>query len=1094
MTNFSSRYKNLNAAQKQAVDTIDGPLLVIAGPGTGKTELLSMRTANILQKTDTLPENILCLTFTDSGATAMRERLSQIIGPAAYKVAIHTFHSFGTEVINQNNQYFYQGANFKPADELAQYEILTSIFDELDYTNPLASKLGDEYTHRRDAARVISELKQAGLTSDELLAIIQANETVLDAVEPDLMRIFGEKISTTMLTHLVPLAQKVAALVQPNLPPGITPLANVLALSMAHAFDAAVETGKTNALTAWRNQWMEKNESGEFVFKDRKRYIKLRAMSHVYYSYLTRMEQAGLYDYDDMILNVIHAMELHKDLSYNLQEKYHYILVDEFQDTNLAQLRILFDLTSSVTGDAPNIMAVGDDDQAIYSFQGADVNNIHRFAAQYPGFHSIVLTDNYRSASTILESARTVITQGGDRLEQTMGLNKKLTAHASPDNPLVSLHELSHTSNERSWIAKKIKERIAAGTAPDSIAILARRHQELIALAPYLVDAGIPIRYERRENILDSPVVQTLELIARVVVAIAESNHSEANSQLPELLAHPMYGFTPESIWRLSITSARNHLSWLETMIASTEFKPFSEWLITQAASIAREPLELVIDRLIGLPSDTVGDEVVGFRSPFYHYYFGEESKNTHAQHYIEALESLRTMRDHLREYKPDQLLLLTDLLDFIDAHRQLGTRITSVQRINTADAAVQLMTAHKSKGLEFDHIYVIGAIDSAWGERVRSRSRLIGYPANLPLAPSGGSYDERLRLFYVAMTRAKQSLTVTYSAADDLERTQLLASFLTDTGLHPIKEVHTKTTRELVQDQEIAWHDRLTAHPTASMHDLVRPILDTYKLSITHLNNFIDISRGGPTHFLLSNLLRFPQAKSANAAYGTVIHRTLQKAHNHLSATGERRPVEDVLGDFVAELHDQHLSRDDELLYAKRGADSLNVFLRNCYDGFLPGQKTELNFANQGVVINEARLTGALDVVTLEGQEIVVTDYKTGKPSRDWQGKTDWEKIKLHKYRQQLMFYQLLTEHSRDYSKYDFQRGVLQFVEPDAAGRVHALDASFTREELADFAKLIGAVWQSIMKLDFPDISDYDPTYKGILQFEADLIDKYGY
>lgn len=157
---FTSRYKKLNAAQKQAVDTIDGPVMVIAGPGTGKTELLSMRAANILAQTDTLPENILCLTFTDSGASAMRQRLSEIIGPNAYKIAIHTFHSFGTETINQNGSFFYHGANFRATSELSSYELLRSIFDELEYDNPLASKMNDEYTHLRDVLTTISELKK----------------------------------------------------------------------------------------------------------------------------------------------------------------------------------------------------------------------------------------------------------------------------------------------------------------------------------------------------------------------------------------------------------------------------------------------------------------------------------------------------------------------------------------------------------------------------------------------------------------------------------------------------------------------------------------------------------------------------------------------------------------------------------------------------------------------------------------------------------------------------------------------------------------------------------------------------------------------
>lgn len=138
MSKFQERYDYLNPKQREAVDAIDGPVMVIAGPGSGKTELLSVRVANILQKTDTLPSNILCLTFTDSGATAMRERLAGLLGADAYKVAIHTFHSFGSDVINQFGEYFYSGARFRPADELSSYEILTEILEKLPHSNPLA--------------------------------------------------------------------------------------------------------------------------------------------------------------------------------------------------------------------------------------------------------------------------------------------------------------------------------------------------------------------------------------------------------------------------------------------------------------------------------------------------------------------------------------------------------------------------------------------------------------------------------------------------------------------------------------------------------------------------------------------------------------------------------------------------------------------------------------------------------------------------------------------------------------------------------------------------------------------------------------------
>ncbi len=192
---FSDRYHSLNSAQKQAVDTIEGPVMVVAGPGTGKTELLSVRVANILSKTDTLPENILCLTFTESGQAAMRERLVGIIGKDAYKVAIHTFHSFGSEVMSHNREYFYRNALFEPADDIKQYEILRGIFEELEFSNPLSSMMNGEYTHLSDAKRVISELKRSSaLTSDELLAVIQQSEASLDAIERILMPILSERV------------------------------------------------------------------------------------------------------------------------------------------------------------------------------------------------------------------------------------------------------------------------------------------------------------------------------------------------------------------------------------------------------------------------------------------------------------------------------------------------------------------------------------------------------------------------------------------------------------------------------------------------------------------------------------------------------------------------------------------------------------------------------------------------------------------------------------------------------------------------------------------------------------------------------------
>ena len=1111
MEKFKTRYNKLNSAQKKAVDTIDGPLLVVAGPGTGKTELLSMRAANILRATDTLPENILCLTFTDSGANAMRARLASIIGTDAYKVAIQTFHSFGTEIINHHSEYFYRGADFSPADEVATYSILTDIFEELDYNNPLASKMNGNFTHLRDTAQVISELKQAGLSSSELLQIIDSNEKLLDAVEPELAAIFANRISKTTIALLPPIANKIAELPAPQLPPAIAPLADALALSLARAFDEAVASGKTTPITAWRNTWLEKDARGEFVFKDRKRHAKLRAVAPIYDQYLAEMRQAELFDYDDMILNVVQAIEQYPDLRFNLQERYQYIMVDEFQDTNLAQLRILFNLTDTPHGDAPNIMAVGDDDQAIYSFQGADVGNIHRFRKRYPDHASVVLTDNYRSSQTILDRAREIITQASGRLETSMDIDKHLLAHANNTSSQVTLSSLPSRQEEFAWIAESIQENITKGIKPSEIAVIARRHSDLIALLPYLNHGGIAVNYERRDNVLDDERVQLLELMARICVDIAAGEHDEANSLLPELVAQPMFDFDSEAIWRLSLQAYRNRTNWLEAMLASPTFQPLAKWLLDRAKASLTEPLETFLDTLIGVPQNyTANDDTDddnddsdaackptkshrnAFISPFYQYYFNSDILDSSPDTYLTALEALQTLRGKLREGAPDSTLLASDFLTLIDTYRQLNIPVVSIQRASeTAQNAINLMSAHKSKGLEFDTVYVINSIDSMWGERVRSRSRLIGYPENLAISPNADSYDERIRLYFVAMTRAKRQLYLSYARSDDTAKDTLKASFLAGTNLQEIDR-QPSSTAALAEQSEIVWHDRLTAPINRTMKELLAPTLENYKLSVTHLNNFIDVTRGGPQNFLLNNLLRFPQAKSANAIYGTLIHAVLQHAHSHLAASGTRKPIEDITGEFIRLLHQQNLSDADLALYSKRGIEALEAFLSAKYDTFKPSQKPELSFAGQGVVLGQARLTGSLDLVDIDNQTITVTDYKTGKPSTSWTGKSDYEKIKLHKYRQQLMFYELLCANSRDYAKYDFGGAVLQFVEPDSRGDIYQLDDRFSRDELADFQRLIAAVWRCITTLELPPIDNFEQNYKGILVFEQMLRNSY--
>lgn len=1081
---LTRRYEQLNAAQREAVDTIDGPVMVVAGPGTGKTELLSVRVANILKKTDTSPANILCLTFTESGAAAMRERLTAIIGKDAYKVAIHTFHSFGTETINQNREYFYNGALFEPADDLARYQILRSIFADLDYTNVLATTMNGEFTYQGDAGQVITELKRSGLTSAELRAILEQNEISLDAVErlvaPALIKISkttGESLSS-VIDDIRVIAEKQESLYE------VPPLASLIADSLAGAINDAATEHPTKPLTAWKKKWLVKDSNGALVFKSRTSLKKLRALATVYDQYLTRMEQAGLYDYDDMILQMVHAMEVHPELTYNLQEKYLYILVDEFQDTNLAQMRILHNLTDNPVNEGrPNLMVVGDDDQAIYSFQGADISNILRFQELYPTTAVIALTDNYRSRSAVLSESRAVITQGGDRLENRIeNLNKQLTAHQSGD-AVFNVTQLSTAIDERSWLVSAIDNHIASGTAPHDIAVLTRHHREITELLPYFATSGIPVSYERQDNALDEPPVKAIELLSQVVVGLAQGDHDNANGLMPQLLAHPAFELPSSVLWRLSSDAYDGRRRWMDIMATTPELLSIHQWLVDLATASLTEPLEVILDRMIGKPSDNSQDEA----GPLYRYFFSPERLAAQPELYLDHLNALQCIRKHLREYAKDETTTLSGLVAFIALHRRLDVRIPLSKRVGDEKTAVHLMTAHKSKGLEFPIVYIPNAVDTVWGEKARSRGRLITYPENLPLAPAGDSSDERLRLFYVAMTRAKYELHLSFSSQDDRGRATVPASFIATLPAVAVNIEESLATR--IDNAQTHWYTPYV-ESTRDLYELLAPTLSHYKLSATHLNAFTDLLNGGPHTFLLSNLLHFPSAKTAASGFGSAIHRTLQIAHLHLSQHKERRPLEDILHDYEIELAKERLSESDKALYLQKGSDCLTTFFAQRYDYFTPEQKSELDFKHQEVYVGDAHLTGMIDVASINVAEktISVGDYKTGK-SIAGTPKTEYEKVKLHKYRQQLLFYKLLVENSRDYSTYTVTDGRLIFVEPDKNGTVVDLPIEYSADEIERTKQLIGAIWSRITTLQLPDTSSYEPTLKGILAFEEDLI-----
>jgi DNA helicase II / ATP-dependent DNA helicase PcrA len=1110
MPSFQTAYKSLNVAQRQAVDTIDGPVMVVAGPGTGKTQLLSTRVANILSKTDALPGNILCLTFTESAASAMRERLVGIIGADGYKVAIHTFHSFGTEVINHYPEYFYNGANFRPADELSSYEVLEPILAKLPAGNPLGNTINGEFTALRDVQAAISQLKKAGLTPDELLKILDHNETFTVFAEPLLATVFDvPRLGKKDIPRAKQLANELGKFAgEPSPVPLFKPLSEICLHELNRALTETSAQNSTKPLTAWRNRWLERNHRRQYVFKDRARTGKLRTVADIYFKYLTAMQERALFDFDDMILRVLHALEYFPELRFNLQEQYQYLLVDEFQDTNLGQLRLLQNLADSESSNGrPNVMVVGDDDQAIYAFQGAELGNILQFRELYREPSVITLTDNYRSTDIILQSARQVIVQGQYRLETSIeNIDKTLTAHNTHTPTFSSLHQFANPTQEYSWIAQEVKQQIAQGTPPQHIAILARNHRQLLEILPFLRHAGISIDYERRNNVLEAEHIQALIVLARTVVALAEQRFDIADALLPELLSYDFWGLKTHDLWQLSIDAYKDHTLWLEAMLERTDtLRAIAEFLVLASQRSLHEQLDIMLDMLIGSEESQVSDDLDGdtglepfaspaesFVSPLRAYYFNAGRLRQNPEEYITMLSNLAVLRRKLRDYRPDQTLALRDFVAFIDLHQKTRTPVVDTAEHRDNSQSIVLMTAHKAKGLEFDTVFVLSCQNDIWGTGARSRQSSVSFPYNLPIEPSGQTDDDCLRLFFVAMTRARLQLHLCYYQIDNAGKQSLPAAFLAGRLEQAVMHESAAPAALLAKVLEPSWQTRhFTGTPSPDGRlELLRPRLETYQLSATHINNFIDVTTGGPQAFLLQNLLRFPQASTRSAVFGLLIHTVLQRAHVHLTLTGEHRPAEDILHDFELHLQTARLGEHDRHYLLEKGSTVLAAYLAKRHHTFTPEQKVE--YTLRGVNLGPARLTGTLDLLEVSEPEgsITVTDYKTGRPATTWQGLTDFEKIKLHKYRQQLMLYKLMVEHSGDFgASYAVTEAALEFVEPDEDGTVQRLPIAYERDELERFTRLVQAVWQHIMDLDFPDTTPYAPNYKGLRQFEEDLL-----
>ncbi len=1133
-TAFKNAVGMLNKNQRTAVEQTDGPLLVVAGPGTGKTQLLSARVAHILQSTDTLPNNILCLTFTESGATNMRERLTRFIGQAAYDVTISTYHAFGGSLIGRFPQYF-GDAHYpaqSPVDSLGQREIVQGIVDEMAFKNPLKSS----QHHLHDLMSTISQAKKGLLTEEDLRAIAQDNLAFLAEVNQQIKQIFADftrmpSKADKALPYFKNLHNYLSRRDQVDYTLGnsIKPLAGVIRFELAQAIAEATDDGagksSTKPLTAWKNKWLEKDADNNFIVAGLRENQRIEALADVLRQYTDTLAAKGLYDFDDMILRSIKAMEQHQDLRFTLHEQYQYIMLDEFQDTNAAQLKLIKLLTDNpVYEGRPNVMAVGDDDQAIYAFQGAEVSNMLEFAQMYNGTKVINLTDNYRSHPEILHVAHEVARQIDTRLESHFEDMSKILAAANHDLPPeahIDRHEFQADVGQYDWISRQIAELIEGGVRASEIAVLAPQHKQLEPLVSFLNNLEIPVRYEKRENILEAPVVHQLLTISKLILALQTGQEAQsdiiADSLWPEVLSYNFWEIPTSAIWQLSWkVRADRELTWSQAVLSDDveagKKSPFREpglLILALAQQAGNESLEVMLDRIIGNEDVVSGeDDLPKVRSPLREFYLGAEAQTDSPDLFYQTLSHITVLREKLRDHQAaqEEALTLAGLLHFVGLYEAAEERMLNTSPYNQHAEAVQLMTVFKAKGLEFEHVFLPSCQDNVWGDSSRGNANRLSLPPNLaPIRPAGTTADERLRIFFVAVTRAKLGLHLTSYLQTYSGKATKRLKYLNEqeqgagafkTLILPAERQDVRRIEHEVPDistLELNWRQRHTASLNDSvLQELLHERLDDYHISPTHLTTFTDTIYGGPETFFFNNMLCFPSASGVDAQFGTAIHDTLQWVQQQVDLHDMLPPIEKTLLQFDTRMHQNKLPVRITEQLLERGHFGLTAYLAARGNIFKRGNKAEYNFKHENVRLadsngqHEIVLGGKIDLMEIDRgkKTITVVDYKTGKSFDRWSADP-----KLHKYQRQLYCYKLLIEHSRTYKGYKVNVGRLEFVEPDDNGRIHTLELPFKDDETEITRQLLAAVWDCVRTLQFPDISGYDASLSGIKKFEAALL-----
>ncbi|MDB5285064.1 MAG: helicase UvrD [Mucilaginibacter sp.] len=1010
---FQEALEGLNPEQLAAVNKMDGPVLVVAGPGTGKTQILAARIGKILTDTDALPNEILCLTYTDAGAVAMRKRLFEFIGPDAYRINIYTFHAFCNEIIQENLDYFGK-LNLEALSDLESAMLFRELVDDFDNEHLLKRFTGDIYYDAPRLKSLFSTMKRENW-NEELIQL--AVKEYLDDL--------------------------------PNRDEFIYKRANP---------KAGIKIG---------------DPKQKDIDKVHETMSKMLAAVGEYKRYDAKMKQLGRYDYDDMIIWVLKAFRENEEILRRYQERYQYILVDEFQDTSGSQNELLRFLLNY--WETPNVFVVGDDDQSIFKFQGANMKNILDFAGDYVDtLHTVVLKHNYRSNQHILDISRALINNNQERLTAQLRLDKNLkSSHPRFDDLVVEpvIKEYENPDQELVDVAMQIKELVAKGTQPGEIAVIYRNHSQVEELLHYLDAQQIAVNTKRKIDILTLPFGEKIVNILRYLAMELDSPYS-GDELLFEILHYDLFNIQPIEIAKASIAVSKENFATASNNLPKTSLRRYiSEMRISAQPDLFEGQKNVEMKYLINDIDELLKSAVSVTLQQFFQDVISKMGilKYIMQQHdkgmYMQALTSFF---DFLKdESRKNPEIKLADLIATIDLMKKNNIRL-DLNKVIFSDNGINFLTAHGSKGLEFEHVFFIGCDKKTWDSKGRNHG--FSYPDTLTRAASDdiAQKEEARRLFYVAITRAKQCLNISYASKDkkgkDQEPSQFIGEILADTHLQlKFPKVSSDDMLSFFVTQ-FSEADK----PVVELLDknYINQLLQNYTLSVTHLSNYLDC----PLRFYFQCLIRVPSGKSPSATFGQAVHWALNKAFRKLPLyDDEFMPTEEFIKEFRWYMYRNRdsFTKDEFKLRVDYGDKILPPYYEQNVKTWNKVAQTERSIKN--IEVRGVPIKGNLDKIEFDGKQVTVVDYKTGRVrnAKDKLMRPTNEQINGGDYWRQAVFYKILidNDHTNDW---EVINTVFDFVEPVKDDEYFKEKIVITPDDIETVTEQITTVYQKIMNHEF--------------------------